>query len=296
MKIKETAGSRVFNVCNVIFLSLLILVTFYPMYYVFLASISVPSEFVKNGGGIMLLPQGLSKESYAAVLKNPNIAIGYRNTIIVVIVATTLSIILTSMGAYFLSRKNIMLKKGIMMFIVFTMFFNGGLIPFYLTISNLKLDRSLLCLILPVAINTFNLIIMRTAFLSIPPSLEESAKIDGAGHFTILFRIVIPLSLPTVSVIILFYAVQNWNAWFNAMIFLRDRSLYPLQLVLREILMMNDTTSMSSQVSLDQGDQSMVNETIKYAVIMVATLPILVLYPFLQKYFVKGVMVGAIKE
>ena len=172
MKIKESVGSRIFSIVNTLLLSGLVLVTFYPMYYVLLASISVPSEFVRHSG-MMWLPKGLSTASYEAVLKNPNIAIGYKNTIIVVVVATILSLVLTSMGAYFLSRKNIMLKKGIMMFVVFTMFFNGGLVPFYLTISNLKLDRSLLCLILPVAINTFNLIIMRTAFLSIPPSLEE---------------------------------------------------------------------------------------------------------------------------
>lgn len=295
MKIKEFPGSRVFNICNIALLSLLSLVTFYPMYYVLLASISVPSRFVVHRGPL-LLPKGLSLASYRAVIGNPNISVGYVNTIIVVIVATALSLVLTSMGAYFLSRKDIMLKKGIMMLIVFTMFFNGGLIPFYLTVTGLRLDRSLLALILPVAINTFNLIIMRTAFLSIPASLEESAKIDGAGHFTILFRIVLPLSMSTVAVIILFYAVQNWNAWFNAMIFLRDRSLYPLQLVLREILVVNDTNSMVAQVGNDMGDTRMVSETIKYAVILVATVPILVLYPFLQKYFVKGMMVGAVKE
>ena len=295
MKIKESVGSRIFNVCNILFMCLLIFVTFYPMYYVFLASISIPSEFIKHGG-MLWVPQGLSDASYEAVLQNPNIGVGYRNTLIVVVVATTLSILMTSMGAYFLSRKNIMLKKAVMIFILFTMFFSGGMIPFYLTVSNLGLNKSLLALILPVAVNTFNLIIMRTAFMAVPESLEESAKIDGAGHFTILFKIIIPLALPTVSVILLFYAVQNWNAWFNASIFIRDRNLYPLQLVLREILMINNTSSMTSQVSGDQGDQRMVSETVKYAVIMVATVPILVLYPFLQKYFVKGVMIGAVKE
>jgi putative aldouronate transport system permease protein len=246
--------------------------------------------------GLVLKPLGLSWASYDAVLKNPNIRVGYFNTIIIVAVGTSLSLLLTSMGAYFLSRKNIVLRKPIMMMIVFTMFFNGGIIPFYLTITRLRLDRSLLCLILPVALDTFNLIIMRTAFQSIPPSMEESAKIDGAGHFTILFRIILPLSMSTVAVMVLFYAVLRWNSWFHAMIFLRDRRLYPLQLVLREILVQNDTSGMAAQVNNDVGDTRMVSETIKYAVIMVATVPVLVLYPFLQKYFVKGVMVGAIKE
>jgi putative aldouronate transport system permease protein len=265
------------------------------MFYVFIASISVPSRFVIHRG-LVFLPLGLSRASYDAVLRNPNIRVGYINTIIVVGIATSLSLFLTSLGAYFLSRKNIMLRKLIMMVIVFTMFFSGGIIPFYLTVTRLMLDRSLLALILPVAINTFNMIIMRTSFQNIPPSMEESAKLDGAGHFTILFKIILPLSMSTVAVIVLFYAVQNWNAWFNAMIFLRDRKLYPLQLVLREILVQNDTSGMAAQIGNDQGDTRMVSETIKYAVIIVATVPILILYPFLQKYFVKGVMIGAIKE
>jgi putative aldouronate transport system permease protein len=295
VKIRESFGSRAFDALNVLLLLTLTLVTLYPMYYVLMASISRPADFVTYRG-LIWRPIGLSLESYKVVLANPNIRIGYQNTILVVLVTTMLSLLLTSMGAYFLSRKNAPFKKAIMMIIVFTMFFSGGIIPFYLTVTGMRLDRSLLALILPVAINTFNMIIMRTAFQSIPPSLEESAKIDGAGHFTILFRIVLPLSMSTVAVIILFYAVQNWNAWFNAMIFLRDRSLYPLQLVLREILVVNDTNSMTAQVGNDMGDQRMVAETIKYAVIMVATIPILVLYPFLQRYFVKGVMVGAVKE
>ncbi|GHT63860.1 ABC transporter permease [Spirochaetia bacterium] len=295
MGVRISPGEQIFRIINVVFLCFLVVVTFYPMFYVLLASISVPSRFVAHRG-LLFTPLGLSWASYDAVLKNPNIRVGYINTIIVVAAGTSLSLLLTSLGAYFLSRKGIMLRKFIMMIIVFTMFFSGGIIPFYLTVTRMHLDRSLLALILPVAINTFNLIIMRTAFQSIPPSLEESAKLDGAGHFTILFKIVLPLSVSTVAVIILFYAVQHWNAWFNAMIFLRDRRLFPLQLVLREILVQNDTSGMAAQMNNDTGDTRMVAETIKYAVIMVATVPILVLYPFLQKYFVKGVMVGAIKE
>ena len=174
------------------------------------------------------------------------------------------------------------------------MFFSGGLIPFYLIVKGLHINNTLWALILPVAVNTFNLIIMRTQFASIPESMEESAVIDGAGHFTILFRIIVPLSLPTVAVIVLYYAVSHWNAWFNAMIFIQKRELYPLQLILREILIQNDTNTMIQNINTEE--QQMVSETVKYAVIIVATLPILVLYPFLQKYFTKGVMVGAIKE
>lgn len=292
MKIQETAGRRVFNICNTVFMLFMILITFYPMYYIVVASFSSPTAFMGHKG-LMFRPLGLSLSSYKAVFKNPMIGTGYINTLIVVVAGVVLSIVLTSMGAYFLSRRGIMLRNGIMFLIVFTMFFSGGLIPFYFTVKDLHMDNSLLALIVPTAISTFNLIIMRTAFESVPQSLEESAKLDGAGHFTILFKIIIPLSLPTVAVMVLFYGVGQWNAWFNAMIFLRDRNLWPLQLVLRDILIANDTNSM---VVGDGNDQEMISETIKYAVIVVATVPILALYPFLQKYFVKGVMIGAIKE
>jgi putative aldouronate transport system permease protein len=179
-----------------------------------------------------------------------------------------------------------------MMFIVFTMYFSGGLIPFYFTVKEMGLDGTRWALIIPTAVNAFNLIILRTGFAAIPVSLEESARIDGANDYTILFRIIMPLSLPVLSVITLYYMVGHWNAWFNAMLFVRDRKLYPLQLLLREILIQEDTNSMT--VFTDK--QKAFGETIKYAVIIVSTLPILCLYPFLQKYFVKGVMIGAIKE
>ncbi len=271
---------------------LLILVTFYPILYVAFASVSSPNAFMGHQG-VLLKPAGFSMESYKAVVRNPMIFTGYMNTLFVVIVGLALNILLTSLAAYFLSRKNIMLKNGIMFIIVFTMFFNGGLIPFYFAVRDIRIDNTLWALILPVAINTFNLIIMRTSMMSIPDSLEESAKLDGAGHFTILFRIVLPLSLPTLAVMILYYGVGHWNAWFNAMIFIRKRELFPLQLVLREILIANDTNSMS--LGANTGDQEKISETIKYAVIMVATVPILALYPFLQKYFVKGALIGALK-
>lgn len=262
------------------------------MLYIAFASFSSPNELMAHKG-LLLKPLGFSIASYGAVFKNPMISTGYANTLFVVVVGVTLNIVLTSMGAYFLSRKGVMLKNEIMFLIVFTMFFSGGLIPFYFTVKDLHIDNSLWALILPGAISTFNLIIMRTAFLSIPDSLEESAKLDGAGHFTILFRIILPLSLPTVAVLVLYYGVAHWNAWFNAMIFLRKRELFPLQLVLRGILIDNDTNSMSQGAAT--GDQEMISQTIKYAVIMVATLPILALYPFLQKYFVKGALIGAVK-
>jgi putative aldouronate transport system permease protein len=292
MKVEISNSRKVFNLFNILFMLFLAIITLYPMIYVLFASLSNPGRFMGHQG-ILLSPLGFSLGSYEVVLRNPMILKGYRNTIFIVTAGVTINIILTSLGAYFLSRKDVLWKNAIMFLIVFTMFFSGGIIPFYFAVKDLKIYNTLWALILPVAINTFNLIIMRTAFMSIPDSLEESAKLDGAGHFTILSKIVFPLSLPTVAVMVLYYGVGHWNAWFNAMIFLNKRELYPLQLVLREILIQNDTTAMAQGVSI--GDQEMVGETIKYAIIVVATLPILALYPFLQKYFVKGVMVGAIK-
>ena len=211
-----------------------------------------------------------------------------------VAVGVTVNIILTSIAAYFLSRQNILWQRPFAFLIIFTMYFSGGLIPLYLTVTqDFMLQDSLWALNLPVAINTFNLMIMRSGFSAIPARLEESARIDGAGHVIILFRIVLPLAMPTVAVMILYYGVAHWNSWFNASLFITEPSKYPLQLVLRQILLINDTESMTGGV--DAGSQLAVSETLKYAVIVIATLPILCIYPFLQKYFVKGVMIGAVK-
>lgn len=294
MKIKDSLEVRTFQIINNFIMLLVILITLYPMLYIAFASFSKPNLLMAHQG-LLYKSLGFNLSSYKAVFNNPVIASGYRNTIFVLVMGLIFNILLTSMGAYFLSRKNIMLKKVVMFMIVFTMFFNGGMIPNYFLINSLKLDNSLWALIIPSAINTFNLIIMRTAFQSIPDSLEESAKLDGAGHFTILFRIILPLSLPTLAVIVLYYGVGHWNAWFNAMLYLRRREMFPLQLILREILIINDTSAMMAGGSF-AGDQDLVSETIKYAVIMVATVPILVLYPFLQKYFVKGALIGSVKE
>jgi putative aldouronate transport system permease protein len=256
-----------------------------------MASISDGSEIISHTGALFK-PLGFSLEAYKLVFNNPMVGRGYLNTIFVVVVGVSINILMTSVGAYFLSRKDVFWKKYVMMAIVFTMYFSGGLIPFYFTVKGLHLDNTLWALIIPGMISTFNLIIMRTAFMAIPDSLEESAKIDGANHFTILFRIVLPLAGPTIAVMILYYGVGHWNSWFNAMIFLRKRELYPLQLILREILIQNSFTDNG----LSTGDDALkLAEVMKYAIIMVGTLPILCIYPFLQKYFVKGVMIGAVK-
>ncbi|MCU6707988.1 carbohydrate ABC transporter permease [Paenibacillus sp. J5C_2022] len=290
---KRSFGEHFFDKGNTLFLTGLCFVTVYPFLYVLFASLSDPAELIRFRG-IMLYPQGFSLEAYKLVFANPMIVLGYANTLFYVIVGTFINLLLTSLGAYALSRRTVMLKNPIMMMIVFTMFFNGGLIPNFLLISDLGMLNTRWALIIPAAISTYNLIIMRTSFLAIPVALEESAKIDGANDFTVLFRIVLPLSLPIIAVMLLFYGVTHWNSWFNALIYLRDRELYPLQLVLREILITNSIDVMTTGVS--DADKSLLSETIKYAAIIIATVPILLLYPFLQKYFVKGVMIGAIKE
>ncbi len=290
---KRNLGERLFDSGNTSFLVILCIGTIYPFLYVLFASLSDPGELIRTRG-LIFYPQGFSLEAYRLVFANPMIMVGYANTLFYVVVGTTINLLMTSFGAYALSRRTIMLKNPIMMLIVFTMFFSGGLIPNYLLVSELGMLNTRWALIIPGAISTYNLIIMRTSFQGIPASLEESAKIDGANDFTILFRIILPLSLPIVSVMILFYGVSHWNAWFNALLYLRDRDLYPLQLVLREILITNSTDSMTTGAS--DIDKALISETIKYAAIIVATVPVLFLYPFLQKYFVKGVMIGAVKE
>jgi putative aldouronate transport system permease protein len=292
--IRLSRGERAFNAVNIVLLLGLVLVTAYPLLYVIFASLSDPSQLVSNRGAL-LSPLGLSLDAYRLVLQNPMIAIGYRNTLFYVVAGTALNIVLTSLGAYALSRQNVMLKKPIMIMIIFTLFFSGGLIPTYLLVGQtLQMQDTVWALIVPTAVNTWNLIILKTAFESVPVSLEEAARIDGANDFTILWRVVLPLSLPALAVIVLFYAVAHWNAYFNALVYIRSRDLYPLQLVLREILITSNVESMTTGVS--SGDTFQVGQTIKYATIVVATLPILLIYPFLQKYFVKGALIGAIKE
>jgi putative aldouronate transport system permease protein len=289
---RKRFGEILFDSTNIGFMVLLSITTLYPLLYVLFASLSDPF-IVSSTRGILLYPQGLTLSAYDLVFQNPNIKTSYFNTLIYVVAGTAINIFMTSLGAYALSRQNVMWANPIMFMIVFTMFFSGGLIPTYMLISDLGIINTRWALLLPGAVSAFNLIIMRTAFQAVPVSLEECARIDGAKDWTILFRVVLPLSMPVVAVMVLFYGVGHWNSWFPAMIFLQDRELFPIQLILREILIANDTNSMMTNVSA--GDQMPIGETIKYATIIVSTLPILCLYPFLQKYFVKGVMIGAIK-
>lgn len=291
-KIKKTKGEIIFNIFNYIFLSILIIICLYPIYYVVVASLS-KSDLLMQHSGILLKPVGFSLEAYKKVLKNPMISVGYINTLFLLTVGVFIQLVMTSLGAYFLARKDIMWKKPIVLLITFTMFFSGGMIPFYLNLKDLHLTNTLWGLIIPFMISTYNMIILRTSFEGIPEALIESAQIDGAGHLRILVSITLPLSKAVLAVMVLYYGVGVWNSWFWASNILRDRTLYPLQVVLREILMSNDVSSMTTGVGV--ADTEAIAATIKYATIVVATVPILCIYPFLQKYFTKGVMIGAVK-
>ena len=282
-------GGKVFDVFNYALLALVAFVTLYPFLYVIFASLSDPVQLMGNSAPLWK-PLGFSLAAYKKVFSNSSIYIGYANTIFYVVVGTTVNIIMTCIAAYVLSRKQFMLRRFFTLMFIFTMYFNGGLIPNYLLIKGLHLIDNRLALILPGAISTFNLMIMITGFEGIPKSLEESARIDGAGDWTILFRIIMPLAKPTIMVILLYYAVGHWNAWFNAMIYIRDASKRPLQLFLRDILTRNQMGAMTGQTDIED-----VGQTIKYATILVSTAPILCIYPFIQKYFVKGLTLGAVK-
>ncbi|KRF02351.1 sugar ABC transporter permease [Paenibacillus sp. Soil766] len=288
---KRSFSEICFDGINVVLLTLLMLLTVYPLIYVLFASVSDAGSLM-GYKGMLWRPLGFSLDAYTNVFRNPMILKGYGNTLFVVLMGLVLNITLTALGAYALSRKSLQYRKPLMLFIIFTMFFSGGLIPLYLTVKGVGLIDSLWSLIIPTAINTFNLILMKTAFEAIPDALEESAKIDGANDFVILFRIVLPLSMPVIAVMLLYYGVGHWNSWFNAMIFLQERSLYPLQLVLRGILLQGEASSNSGA---SDDDAAMLAATLKYATIIVATVPILFVYPFLQKYFVKGALIGAVK-
>lgn len=291
-KVKKSAPVYIFQTFNYIFLAALVLLCLYPMWYCLMASISNPGAMMWHMGPL-LLPKGFSLASYGKVFANPNIISGYKNTIFILVVGVILCLLMTSLGAYVLSRKDLLFRKPLMMIIMFTMFFTGGLIPTYLNLKELHLTNSLWGLIIPFLVNTFNLIILRTSFESIPDSLIEAAQIDGASHWKILISIVLPLSKATLAVMVLYYGVEKWNGWFWASALIRNRELLPLQVILREILL---SSTQSMQTGAGAGDTEAIGATIRYATTIVATVPILCVYPFVQKHFTKGVMVGAVKE
>ena len=286
---RKTPSERILQIFIYVVVTLIGLVCLYPMLHVLAASFSNPIELIKHRGAL-IWPQGFSLRGYQTVFNNPNILTGYGNTLFYVAARLVVSMTLTPLGAYAMSVKGYPFRRTIMFLCVFTMYFGGGMVPNFLVLDAYGLYNSRWALILPTAIGTYNMIVMRTSFNAVPAALRESAYIDGASDFTILYRIYIPICKATMAVIILFYTVNQWNSWFNAMIYLRDSSKYPLQLILRDILINNGSGGV-----VDDADSLYLQELIRYCTIIVATVPILCIYPFVQKYFMKGVMLGSIK-
>lgn len=290
-KIRDGRTDYLINLVIYLILSVVILISLLPLIYILSNSISDPRMVIT--GQVYLVPKDLSFMAYQKVFEDSEILIGYRNTIFYTIFGTGISIVLTTLAAYVLSRKRLKGKGFFTMFIVFTMFFQGGMIPNYLLLLKLHMTDTIWALLLPRAISVFNFIIMRTFFeINIPDELYEAAKIDGCSNTGILLKIVLPLSRTILAVMVLYYGVYNWNSYFDALLYLQDKQLQPLQLVLRKILLQNSIDGAASEAPTEM---EMIGESIKYAAIVVASLPILCLYPFLQKYFTKGVMIGAVK-
>lgn len=290
----ESRGDKIFDAINGLLLILVTAVVLYPLIYVVSASFSDPMKILN--GEIILLPKGINLDAYEKVLADDEILSGYWNTILYTVVGTAVNVILSILTAYPLSRKDLRGGNAFMGLFTFTMFFGGGLVPTYLIIRDLGLIDNFWVMILPGAISIYNVIIMRTYFQSsIPFELQESAMLDGCSNWRILFNIILPLSMPIIAVMVLFYGVGHWNSYFDALIYLRDQAKYPLQLVLRKILVQNQMQQLMNTASDTIAQQQVLAEGIKYATIVVASIPVLIVYPFLQRYFVKGVMIGAIK-
>jgi putative aldouronate transport system permease protein len=294
--VRTLSSDRIFNVVTFIVLTLTLLLVFYPLYFLVIASVSNPDAVYS--GTVWLLPQGLTFEGYNRIFADPSILIGYRNSAIYTILGTLISVTLTLTAGYALSRKDLVGRNFILLFFVLTMFIDGGLIPRYLLVRNLGWLNTIWAMVLPNAVGVFNLIITRTFFeITLPDELREAASIDGASNLQFFIRVVLPLSGPIIAVMVLIHAVGNWNSFFDALIFITREDMYPLQLVLRNILTQSDVTANAAMLTgvTSYADQQRVTELIKYGMIIVASAPMIILYPFLQRYFVKGMMIGAIK-
>lgn len=293
------SGSLVADVIIYALLAFLSIIFIYPLYQVIVNSISDPAV-VATRNGLLLWPTGIQFDAYRVVFRNKNLWTGFKNTLVYMVLGTSLQYFVTLITAYALSLKDLRFKKGLMIYFTVTMYFGGGIIPYFLLITRLGLMNSMWVLIIPQACNVWNIILMRTQFVNLPGELKEAATIDGAGDVTMLFRIMLPLSGAVSAVLILFTAVGYWNMWFDPMIYLTKRSMYPLQSVMREILIDNAAVAKAgaagSNVKINRDvNQAAVNALIKYANIVVSTVPILCVYPFAQKYFVKGALVGSLK-
>ena len=293
MALRDTTGDKVFYTINAIVLGILALIVLYPLYFIVIAAISDPDAVL--GGKVVLYPVNLNFEGFSKIMERKDVWLGYRNTILYTALTVVLSLIVTIPAGWALSRKTLPAKKLFMIYFIIPMFFGGGLIPFYNVMSSLGLVNTIWAVILPSILSVWNLFMTKTFFeSSIPNSLIEAAKIDGAGSFRIFGEVVLPLSKAVIAVMALYYAVGQWNSYFNAMIFLQNENLYPLQLVLKEILIASESTVGGSGETILQ--QYRLANQLKYVSVIVSSVPVLLLYPFVQKYFAQGVMIGSLKE
>ncbi|MFC4102429.1 carbohydrate ABC transporter permease [Paenibacillus xanthanilyticus] len=291
----RSRNDLLFDILNYSILSVIALIVLYPLYFVFIASISNPSSVLN--GEMWIWPKGITMEGYSRIIQESSIWRGYQNTILYTSVGTVINVTFTVLAGYALSRRDLYGRNTIMVYLLITMFFSGGLIPTYLVIKKLHLINTMWALILPKAVSLFNVIIARSFFQdTIPNELLEQAKIDGCSDITFFAKIVLPLSKAIIAVLALFYAVGYWNSFFDALIYLGDESKYPLQLVLRNILVIQNELASQFVTDVESAEvQQRVASLLKYGVIVIASLPLLVVYPFIQRYFVKGVMIGSVK-
>ena len=290
---RRSVSDIIFLTINYVLLIVCCIIVLYPIYYMFIISIS--DGYAVLRGEVKLLPVGINFSSYKAVLESPDIPRSYLNTVIYTVVGTFINVAMTAMCAYPLYRKKFYGRNVFAFMIIFTMFFDAGMIANFMVVDQLHLTNKIWAIVLPGAINAWYMVIMRTFFQQIPEEIYESAHLDGAGDFVIFGKIVLPLSVPTIMTMVLFYAVGHWNSWFNALIYLDDKAKYPVQLIMRNIVLSGETSALSSSAAAMSQDAGIIATNVKYAVVFVTMLPILLVYPFIQKYFVKGIMVGALK-
>ena len=290
MSLHRTTGEKVFGVFNIIFMFFLMFVTLYPLWYVLVASISSPIAVAR--GVVTFWPVGFELASFIRVVNMPNIWTSYLNTIFYSVVGTAFSMLLTILGGYALSKRRLRGRKLLMFFVLFTMWFGAGMVPTFLNFRNLGLYDTRLGIILCYSVNVMNVILMRTFFENVPESMEESAIIDGANDWTVLLRIYLPLSVSALATLTMFYFVGRWNSFFWSMLLLKDQTKVPLQVLLRRLIV---EVSYTVNEAIDMSADTMTEKTIVFATIVISIIPMLVLYPFIQRFFVKGIMIGAIK-
>jgi len=295
MTIREGRSDRIFSIANVVAVTLLGMIVLYPLIYILSASVSAPEAV--GSGQVILLPKGFTLDGYQRVFREKNVLIGYRNTIFITIVGTLINLVMTLPCAYALSKRELPGNGFVMGLMVFTMYFSGGMVPTFILVKNIGLYNSMAVLVVLGAVSVYNLIICRTFFAGIPKEMEEAAYIDGCSMFHTFVKIVLPLSKALMGVMVLYYGIAHWNSYFNALIYILDDTKKPLQLFLRRILIVEaHNHSMNAMGSGDSmQDAEYLRQLVKYSIIVVASLPVLIIYPFLQKYFEKGVLIGSVK-